>query len=431
VTATEAKSATPKPRGIRARLSRMAVDITPLRQSPEFRRIWAGQTVDQAGTQITNVAVPVQVYDLTHSSFAVGALGLVALIPLVFSGLVGATLVDAMDRRKLAMLTSAGFVVASALLLAQQQAHWRQLWLLYLVVAVQNGLMGIDSPTRRSFLPRLVPPEQIPSANALSQLSFNVALTGGPLLAGLLLATSGLGSAYLLDVISFTGSAYALFRLRPLPPEGGGRRAGIGSTIEGFRFLRSQPIVLTTFVADIVAMIFGMPRALFPALAQHRFHAGGGAVGLLYAAVAAGAVLGAVSGGWLTRVRRQGVAVLGAIVVWGLAIVGFGLVSSLWLALVMLALAGAADFVSAVFRSSILQLAAPDAMQGRIQGVFIVVVAGGPRLGDLEAGAAATLGGLEFAVVSGGLACLAGIAIIAARVPAFRRYVVERESHST
>lgn len=421
---SEPDCAQPRRDGVRGRLQRLAVDTSPLRHSPEFRRLWAGQTIDQTGTQLTNVAVPVQVYFLTHSSLAVGALGIVALIPLVLSGLLGATLVDAMDRRTLALLTAGGFMITSVMLLAQQQAHWNRVWVLYLVVAVQNGLMGIDSPTRRSFIPRLIPPAQIPAANALSQLSFNVALTGGPLLAGLLLATSGLGSAYLLDVISFSASAYALLRLRPLPPEGGGTRPGVAATIEGFRFLRSQPIVLTTFVADIIAMIFGMPRALFPALAEHRFHAGGGAVGLLYAAIAAGAVIGAVSGGWLGRVRRQGLAVLAAITAWALAIVGFGLVRSLGAALALLACAGAADFVSAVFRSSILQLAAPDAMQGRIQGVFIVVVAGGPRLGDLEAGAAATLGGLEFAVVSGGLACLAGIAVLAARVPTFRRYTV-------
>lgn len=401
------------------------MDVTPLRASPEFRRLWAGQTIDAAGTQITNVAVPVQVYHLTNSSLAVGALGIAALIPLVFSGLVGATLVDAMDRRRLARMTVAGFALASAVLVAQQLGHWRQLWLLYLVVAVQNGLMGIDAPTRRAFIPRLLPPVQVPAANALSQLSQNVALTGGPLLAGLMLATSGLGGAYVLDVVSFTGSAYALGRLRPMPPQGGGTRAGIASTIEGFRFLRGQPIVLTTFVADIVAMIFGMPRALFPALAAHRFHAGDGAVGLLYAGISTGAVVGALSGGWLSRVRRQGVAVLAAIALWALAIIGFGLMTALWAAFLMLALAGFADFVSAVFRSSILQLAAPDGMQGRIQGVFIVVVAGGPRVGDLEAGAAASVGGLQFAVLSGGIACLVGIAVIAARVPAFRRYTVD------
>ena len=419
------ESLAPAPSGNRReRLRGLTVDITPLRTSAEFRRLWAGQAVTFTGTQITNVAVPVQVYAMTHSSFAVGALGIVALIPLVISGLLGSSLVDAMDRRRLALATATCSLLASGLLVTQQELHWGQLWLLYLVVGVQNGVQGIDAPARRTFIPRLLPPSQIPAANALTQLSANVGMTGGPLVAGLVLATSGLGLAYALDLISFLGSAYALLSLRPMPPVDGGTRAGIASTVEGFRFLRGQPIVLTTFVVDIVAMVFGMPRALFPALAVHRYHGGGGTVGVLYSAIAAGAVLGALAGGWVGRIRRQGLAVLAAIVGWGLAIVGFGLTSSLALGVVFLALAGWADFVSAVFRSSILLLAAPDSMQGRLQGVFIVVVAGGPRLGDAEAGIAATIGGLEFAVVSGGIACIVGVIAVAAKVPTFIRYVV-------
>lgn len=368
--------------------------------------------------------MPVQVYALTHSPLAVGMLGLAALVPLIASGLVGATLVDAVDRRTLARATVAALLLTSTLLLVQQIAGWRQLWLLYLVVGIQNGLAGIDSPTRRTFIPRLLPASDIPAANALSMLAFNVAMTAGPLLAGLLLVTDGLSGAYLLDVCSFAGSAYALLRLAPMPPLGGGTRPGIAATIEGFRFLRGQPIVLMTFVVDIVAMIFGMPRALFAALTQHQFHGGPGAVGLLYAGISAGALLGALTGGWLSRVRRQGMAVFLAIAVWGAAIVGFGLASSLLVGVAMLAIAGAADFVSAVFRSSIVQVATPDALAGRMQGVFIVVVAGGPRLGDVEAGAAASIGGLRFAVVSGGLACLVLLAVVAVRARDFRRYTV-------
>jgi MFS family permease len=403
-------------------LRRLVIDTRPLRDYPQYRRLWAGQTISLLGTQITLVVVPVQVYALTGSSFAVGLLGLVALIPLVASGLIGSTLVDAFDRRRLALGTSAGFTLASVVLLAQQQAHLRQVWLLYLVVAVQSGLAGIDSPARRAFIPRLLPADQVAPANALSQISYNVALTGGPLLAGLVLATAGVGAAYLLDVVSFAGSAYALLRLHPMPPGPGGMRPGVAATLDGFRFLGTQPVLMMTFGADIIAMIFGMPRALFPALAQQRFHAGPGAVGLLYAAVAAGALLGALGSGPLARIRRQGRAVLLAIAGWGLAIIGFGLTASLGPALIFLALAGVADMISAVFRSTILQQATPDGLQGRMQGVFIVVVAGGPRLGDLEAGGVATLAGLEFSVVSGGLAALAGIGLLAALVPSFRRY---------
>lgn len=402
-------------------VGRLALDVRPLRESPEFRRLWTGQTVSLIGTAITQVAVPVQVYALTGSSLAVGLLGLVALVPLIGSGLVGSTLVDVFDRRRIALVTSTGFLLSSAALLTQQQLHLRQVWLLYAVVFVQSLLLGVDSPARRSFIPRLLPAEQVASANTLSQISFNVGQTGGPLLAGLILATAGVGTAYLVDCLSFAGSLWALLALRPMRPTPGATRPGIGSTVEGFRFLRTQPIVLTTFVADIIAMLFGMPRALFPALAQQRFHAGPGAVGLLYAALSAGALLGALGGGWLSRVRRQGTAVLLAIAVWGTAVVAFGLTATLWVALLLLAVAGGADMVSAVFRSTILQLATPDELQGRMQGVFIVVVSGGPRLGDVEAGAVATVG-LEFSVVSGGLACLAGIALVAAAVPRFRRY---------
>jgi MFS family permease len=406
------------------RLRRIAVDITPLRTSGEYRRLLGGQTVSLVGNQLTLVAVPVQVYALTHSSFDVGLLGLVALVPLLVSGLLGATLVDALDRRKIALTTSVGFALSSSALLANQLSGAHLLWVLYVVVAFQALMLGVDSPARRAFIPRLLPPELIAPANALQQISYNVAQTAGPLLAGVLIAVQGVGLAYLVDVLSFVGSAYALIRLRPMPAGEHATPPGLGSLLAGMRFLRGQPIVLTTFVADIIAMIFGMPRALFPALAEHHFHAGAGAVGYLYAAVAAGALLGALGGGWFGRVRRQGMAVLLAIVAWGLAITAFGLTTWLWLGLILLAAAGAADMVSAVFRSTILQVAAPDDMQGRMQGVFIVVVNGGPRLGDLESGSMATIG-LEFSVVSGGLLCLVGIAAVAALVPSFRRYTVD------
>lgn len=406
---------------LRDRVRNLAVDIRPLQDSPEFRRLWAGQTVSLLGNQITLVAVPVQVFAITRSSFAVGLLGLVALFPLIASGLLGATLVDAMDRRRLAICTSIGFTAISGLLVANQVTGWHLLWVLYLAVALQSLLMGMDSPARRAFIPRLLPPAQIAPANALSQISYNAAQTAGPLIAGLVIATRGVGLCYVLDVVSFVGSAYALIRLRPMPPAPGFTRAGFGSLFEGLGWLRRQPVVLTTFGADIIAMIFGMPRALFPALAEDRFHAGAGAVGVLYAAVAAGALLGALLGGWFGRVRHQGVAVLLAIAVWGGAITAFGLTTALWLGVLFLAVAGASDMVSAVYRNTILLQAAPDEMQGRMQGVFIVVVSGGPRLGDLESGSVATIG-LEFSVVSGGLACLAGIALVALLVPSFRRY---------
>jgi MFS family permease len=271
-------------------------------------------------------------------------------------------------------------------------------------------------------LPRLVRREMLPAANALGQLGFNGAMTVGPLLAGVLVGTIGFAWTYAFDAMSFAAILYALWRLPPMPPEGDVQRPGLESVLEGFRFLGPRKNLLMTFLVDINAMVFGMPRALFPALGTGVFHGGAGTVGMLFAAPPLGALLGAATSGWAGRVRRQGLAVLVSIVIWGAAIAAFGFMSSLWLALVCLAVAGAADMVSAIFRNTILQVATPDAMRGRLQGVFIVVVAGGPRLGDVESGTVAGAVGVRPSVISGGLACIVGVALLAALFPSFARY---------
>ena len=410
-------------RRLRDVVSGLAADVTPLRQSPAFRRLWVGETISFAGSQLTAVAVPVQVYEITHSSFDVGLLGIVAFVPLVAAGLFGGSVADAVDRRQLALVTSSGLMLMSAVLLAQSLAHLRSLWLLYLVFGVQSALSGIDSPARRAIPPRLLPPDLIPAATGLQQIGTTFGGTLGPLAAGVAIASLGLGFAYGVDVVTFLAALYGIVRLAPVPPAGGGTRAGLRSVVEGLAFLRSRKVLLMTFLVDINAMVFGMPRALFPALAASQFHGGSATVGLLYASPAIGALVGALSGGWFGRVRRQGYAVLVSVAVWGVAITGFGVARALWLGVVCLAAAGAADMVSAVFRNTILQNATPDELRGRLQGVFIVVVAGGPRLGDLEAGAVASAVSPEFSVVSGGLACLAGVALLGALVPSFRRYL--------
>lgn len=401
---------------------RLAVDVSPLRESPPFRRIFLSSTVSQLGTQMTAVAVPVQVFAITHSSFAVGLIGLVAVVPLVTFGLLGGAIADSVDRRRLTMVTSSALAVLSLLLVVQAAAGWNRLPLLYAVIGLQAGLFAVDSPARNTFAPRLLPPHQLPAATALGQIGFNAGFTLGPLLAGVLIGSIGLFAAYLVDVLSFAFALYALVRLPPMPPAGGGAKMGLGSVAEGFRFLRTQRVLLMTFLVDINAMVFGMPRALFPALAATTFGGGARTVGLLYSAPACGALLGALVSGPLGRVRRQGLAVLLAIVAWGLAITAFGLTDVLWLGLVFLALAGAADMVSSVFRNTILQVATPDELRGRLNGVFIVVVAGGPRLGDLESGSVAALVSPTFSVVSGGLACVAVLGLLAAAVPSFARY---------
>jgi MFS family permease len=298
----------------------------------------------------------------------------------------------------------------------------RSVAVLYVLAAVQALLAGVDSPARSAIIPRLVPPQDLPAAGALNYAGITVATTVGPLVGGLLIAGPGLGLTYGLDALSFVAALISVWRLPTLVPEGGGTKASAASVLEGLRFLRTQPVVTMTFAVDLVAMIFGMPRALFPALAANRYGGGARTVGFLFAAVAFGGVLGTTFGGWFSRVRRQGVAVLVAVAVWGAAVVVFGLVQSLVPALIVLVVAGAADAISAVFRGVILQTATPDALRGRLQGVFIVVVSGGPRLGDLESGVAASIFTLPGAVVSGGIAVLIGVGVLAAAVPSFRRY---------
>lgn len=402
----------------------LLLDLTPLRVSPAYRRIVAGDAVSVIGTQVTAVAVPIQVYDLTGSAAAVGLVGLAGLVPLVVFGLYGGAIADAFDRRRLVLLATLGQLLLAVVLVAQAVADLRSTLLLYAVVAGQSALFAIDSPARQAFVPRLLPVELLPAANAIKQVEFNLGVTLGPLLAGVLVARAGYEAAYVLDALSFLAVLLAVRGLPAMPPDGGGRRAGTASVVEGLRFLLTQPVLLWTFVADIIAMVLAMPRALFPALAQDVFGGGPQTAGALYSALAVGALLGGVFSGWLGRVRRQGRAVLLAIVAWGAAVAAFGLTDSLPLALVLLAAAGLADMVSAVFRTAVLQAAAPDEMRGRLGGVFIVVVAGGPRLGDARAGGGAELVGLQGAVVSGGLAVMGLTALVGAAAPALRRYTV-------
>ncbi len=337
-------------------------------------------------------------------------------------GLLGGAIADAVDRRRLVLGTSTLLALLSVVLFGQAALHLDAVWLLYAVVAAQAAVFAVDSPARRTFPPRLLPAGQLPAANALNQLGVNLSTFGGPLLAGVLIAGIGLPAAYGLDALSFAAALYAVARLAPMRPDGGGAVAGLAAISQGLRFLAGRPVLLMTFLVDINAMIFGMPRALFPALAEGRFHGGPATVGLLYSAISLGGFLAAVLGGWIGRVRWQGRATLVAITLWGAAIVAFGLTDRLPVAVAMLAVAGAADMVSAVYRSTILRVATPDSMRGRLAGVFIVVVAGGPRLGDLEAGAVAAAVSPAFSVVSGGLACIVGVLLLAALVPSFRRY---------
>ena len=404
------------------RLRGATLDLTPLRVSKPFRRLVLGEGVSVIGTQVTAVAVPLQVYAQTRSAAAVGLVGLAGLLPLIVFGLYGGAIADAVDRRRLVLVCSTGNLLLALVLVAQAALGSESTALLYAVVAVQSGLFAVDSPARSTFVPRLLPTHLLPAANALKLVEFNLAVTVGPLLAGVLVATSGYEAAYAFDAATFVVALFAVAGLPAMRPEGGGRKAGLASVLEGLAFLRTRQVLLMTFVVDLVAMVFARPRALFPALAEEVYGGGPQTAGLLYSALAAGALVGVVFSGWFARIHRHGVAVLVAIAVWGAAITLFGVTDLLWVGLLCLAAAGTADMVSAVFRTAILQAAAPDEMRGRLGGVFIVVVAGGPRVGDARAGGGAELVGVQGASVAGGLAVLGVIAAVAATAKGFRSY---------
>ena len=404
---------------------RLLSDVTPLRESRQYRVLYVGELFAFLGSQLTVVAVPLQVYLLTNSSLAVGLVGLAQLGPLLVCSLVGGAVVDAVDRRILLVWVQLARGALAIGLVANALRPQPMLWPLYALTAAGAGLQAVDAPARTAAIPALVSRELLPAAAALHQILMQVGLVAGPALAGLVVARAGLAAAYAIEVATFVVASLLAVVLRPLPPGKGAARAGIASVREGFRFLRGRRALQGAFLIDLNAMVFGMPRALFPALGTGLFQGGPGTVGLLYAAPGAGALLGALTAGWVGGVRRQGRAVLVAVTVWGAAITVFGLVSWLPLALALLAVAGAADVVSAVFRNTILQLTVPDGLRGRLAAIHIGVVTGGPRLGDAEAGAVAALAGPRVSVVSGGLACLAGVALLAWRLPELDRTVME------
>lgn len=397
--------------------------------------MWTGQLLGILGSQLTLTAVSLQVYDLTRSSFDVGVLGAVALVPLIAAGLYGGSIVDAHDRRIVAIASSALLWGTSALIALQAWLHVGSVGLIYVLVALQALGSGINMPARSSIIARLIRPELLAAANSLNMITFGLGGAIGPLLAGALVASVGYGWTYTLDVLSFTVAMWALFRLPSLPPEGEVRRAGLRSVAEGFQFLGTRPNIRMTFVIDLCAMVFAMPRSLLPAIGAVSIGGGAATAGALLGGIAAGTFLGGLFSGPVGRLRWQGRGVQLAVVGWGASILAFGLVvlgagrsspdgATWWLvpALLCMVAAGAADSVSAALRSTILQAATPDAMRGRLQGVFTVVVAGGPRLGDVFAGGMGSWLGEGPAVVVGALVCIALVGVLRVAQPRFGQY---------
>ncbi len=407
--------------------SRIAPDLEPLRASRDLRLLMTGESLTGLGTQAALVALPYQLYTQTGSAFLTGLLGAVELVPLVSAALLGGAIADRMDRRRLLLLCQLGLIAAASALAAGALIGAPPVWLLYLLGAALAGFSSLEGVVRLAIVPNLVAPEHLPGALALSFGLFQLTAVVGPGAGGLLIAAAGVEGAYLVDAVSCLAMAVAASRMRPQLPHAVERgRAGIARAIaEGLRFVRGSAVLKGSFAIDLLAMTFGMPRALFPVLAISVYGAGAAGTGALFAAVSAGATVAALTTGWIGHARRLGRIVIAAVTVWGLAIAAAGLVSSLWPAVLLLAVAGAADSVSAVCRSTINQTVTPDALRGRMSSVFTIVVTGGPRLGDVEAGAVASLTSARFSVLSGGLACVAGVALVLIAFPALLAYDAE------
>lgn len=421
---------------------RLLADTTPLRNR-DYRRLWTSGVVTMIGAQLSVVAVPQQIFQITGSSGYVGLAGVFGLVPLVVFGLWGGALADVMDRRTLLLITNTGTGLTALAFWVQAAAGMNNVWVVLGLFAVQQAFFAVNQPTRSATIPRLLPEDQLAAANSLGMTVFQFGAIAGPVLAGALIPVVGLSTLYLLDAIALLATLWAVWRLPSVPPTGTARKAGFRTVLDGFGYLATQKVLLASFAVDVVAMVFGMPRALFPQIAHETFGdpaTGGVALGLLFASMSVGAVLGGVFSGWIPRIRRQGLAVIICIALWGVAMLGFGLAVGftghglslglgLWIALGCSAFGGAVDMISAALRVTMLQQVATDEMRGRLQGVFIVVVAGGPRIGDVAHGFAAASLGTAVAAAGGGLLVVVGVVIAALVFPVFVRYRVPR-SHS-
>ncbi len=421
---------------------RVLLDIRPLRESPSFRRMWAGSAVSALGITMTNFAVTLQVYRLTHSAFAVGAVGLARIIPVLAVALLGASLADRFDRRRVVLCTTSAAALVAALLAAQALAGLRLVWLLYVLAAAQSAVMSVDAPARRTLTPRLLPASLLPAGLALSYLVIPGSVLLGPPLAGLLATAGGLRLCYVADLVSYAAVLYAAGRLPPVPPAPvppapvppapvphvtagppgaapGRREQSVAASI---RFIMRSRAVAGAFIADLNANVLGLPTALFPAINAERFGGSPATLGLLTGAVGAGGLLGLAFSGPVGHVTRTGRAMLATVALWGAAVAGFGLARGLGLALACLVLAGMASSAVSVLRGIIVQTAIPEHLRGRITAADFVVGFGGDQLGSLESGAVGSLFTPTVSAVSGGLGTIAGAIITGLALPAFTRY---------
>ena len=406
--------------------TRVTVDFSPLRDYPDYRRLWIGQAVTFVGSEMALVALPFQVWQLTHSTLALGLFSLTELIPLLTLTLAGGAVADAFDRRRMVLVTETLQAVGIAGLLVNAALSRPSIVAVFVFATIVAGCFSAGVGAMRSIPQRLVPEEVFAQAGALDSIYYGLGGVAGPPLAGVLIATAGLSVVYAIGMVSFAATVVALWGLPPMPPHPDADRPGIRSIVEGFRFVSREKVILGFFLVDSNAMVFGMPLGLFPAIAA-RF---GNAtyLGALYAAPAAGALIAGLGSGWVAYVRRQGLVVVAAASLWGVAIVGFAFADRFWLALVLLGLAGLADQVSAIFRNAMLLALTPDRLLGRVRGIEFMQVASAPSLGNLEAGVVASLTSIRTSVASGGLLCVAGTLASAAAFPAVLRYEAKRRA---
>jgi MFS family permease len=397
-----------------------AIDVGPLRRRRDFRLLFTGQALSFFGSEVAYVAIPYQTYQLTGSSLMVGLISLAELVPLLVVPFIGGALSDAFDRRRLIQFAELGSALCVGILLVNALLPEPRVWVLFAVVPFLAGLYGIFRPSLDALVPRLVTREELPAASALEGFRGTLGSIAAPALAGVLIATAGLPVAYALDILTFVGSLATLWLMRSVPPPADATRPSLRGVVEGIRYAWSRDELIGTYGVDIIAMFFGMPMALFPAIAEE--FGGAGVLGLLYAAPAVGALIVTVTSGWISRVHRHGLAVILAAATWGVAITGFGLAPSLVLALAALVVAGGADMVSGIFRATIWNQTIPDRLRGRLAGIEQVSYTSGPLLGNLRAGVVGSLASVRVSVVSGGVLCVIGVVLAAIALPAFRRY---------
>lgn len=400
-------------------LRSVTLDVTPLRTSRDFRLLYTGQFVSMFGSAISYVVLPVQMYQLTRSPFAVGMLGVAEFVPLLALAFLGGALADYVDRRRLIVWSELGLAVCTAVLAANAWLPEPHAWVLFATAALMAALGAIHRPALEALTPRLLPPEQMPAVAALNMVRYSFNHIIGPGIAGVVVATAGAGPAFLLDGATFVVAAVTMLLVRTIPPPTQVDRPSLKAIAESWRYARGRQELIGTYVLDIIAMFFGMPMALFPAIAE-QFP--GASVGWFYSMLAVGPLVVSLTSGWTGRVRRHGLAITLAVLVWGVAIVGFGLSRNLWLALLCLAIAGAADNVSALFRMTIWNQTIPDRLRGRMASIEMLSYLTGPYLGNAEAGLVAAAFGLRTSVVSGGVLCVAGAAVAVWFLPAFIRY---------